>query len=208
MEWSKKERWENVEMAHRNSGYPSRVLPLSFKLNVSLGEWGMPAQARNRPSACEPATFIPSSSCFSRFAPWPAHVTPENRRLFWAIGGIHCLKLAAMGTHRQSNGLRTFLEHWGLLLPAVVALIASQVLAFFAQLTGRPWIWCYSIAVFAGVVAVGLLFYAKLPLYRQRQFFTFGSAALPESRRSFYRWGYRCLIFAVALLLCLLLSRP
>jgi len=44
--------------------------------------------------------------------------------------------------------------------------------------------------------------------YRQRRFFTFGNRALPESRGAFYRWGYRCVTFAVALLLCLLLSRP
>ena len=60
--------------------------------------------------------------------------------------------------------------------------------------------------VVAGV-GVTLIFYSKLPLYRQRRFFTFGSGALPESRRAFYRWGYRCVGFAVVLLLCLLLSR-
>ena len=27
MDWSKKERWENDELAHNKSGYPSRVLP-------------------------------------------------------------------------------------------------------------------------------------------------------------------------------------
>ena len=109
---------------------------------------------------------------------------------------------------RQSNGLRTFLEHWGILTTAVVVLIASQVLMFFTRLTGAPWIWCYGIGLAAATVGVALVFYAKLPLYRQRRFFTFGSRALPESRRPFYRWGYRCIAFAVALLLCLLLSRP
>lgn len=109
---------------------------------------------------------------------------------------------------RQGNGFQTFLEHWGLLLPAVVALLASQVLAFFARLTGTPWIWCYGIGLAVSAVGVALIFYAKLPLYRQRRFFTFGSRALPERRRPYYRWGYRCAAFAVALLLCLLLSRP
>jgi hypothetical protein len=113
-----------------------------------------------------------------------------------------------MDTHRQSNGLQTFLEHYWFLVIAISALVASQLLSFFTRLTGTPWIWCYGVGLFVATVGVALIFYSKLPLYRQRRFFTFGSAALPESRRSFYRWGYRCVIFAVALLLCLLLSRP
>jgi hypothetical protein len=113
-----------------------------------------------------------------------------------------------MEYQRQSNGLLTFLEHWWLLVVAVFAFLASQVLRFFANLTGAPWIWCYGIALLAAAVGIALIFYARLPLYRQRRFFTFGSAALPESRRPFYRWGYRCVFFAVALLLCLLLSSP
>jgi hypothetical protein len=113
-----------------------------------------------------------------------------------------------MDTHRQSNGLQTFLEHYWFLVLSVSALVATVVLSFFSRLTGTPWIWCYAVALFVAGIGVSLIFYSKLPLYRRRRFFTFGSGALPESRRAFYRWGYRCAIFAVALLLCLLLSRP
>ena len=113
-----------------------------------------------------------------------------------------------MDTHRQSNGLLTFLEHYCFLGVGVSAVLASLVLSFFSRLAGTPWIWCYGVGLLVAVVGVALLFYSKLSLYRQRRFFTFGSAALPEDRRSFYRWGYRCVGFAVALLLCLLLSRP
>ncbi|MGA3266763.1 MAG: hypothetical protein ABSE16_08070 [Verrucomicrobiota bacterium] len=108
----------------------------------------------------------------------------------------------------DSNGLKTFLENWWFLYIAIVAFITSQVLDFFTRLSGTPWIWCYGIGLAVAAVGVALIFYAKLPLYRQRQFLTFGSRALPESRRSFYRWGYRCVLFAVALLSCLFLSRP
>jgi hypothetical protein len=111
-----------------------------------------------------------------------------------------------MDTQRQSNGWETFIEHWGFALTAVIALVGSQLVMFFTRLSGAPWIWCYFIAVFAGGVGVGLLFYAKLPLYRQRRFFTFGARALPEQRRPFYRWGYRCAVFSIVLLACLLLS--
>jgi hypothetical protein len=113
-----------------------------------------------------------------------------------------------MDTHRQTNGLQTFLEHYWFLVIALAALVASQILSFFTRLAGTPWVWGYGVGLFVATVGVALLFYSKLPCYRQRRFFTFGSAALPESRRSFYRWGYGCVIFAVALLLCLLLSRP
>ncbi len=113
-----------------------------------------------------------------------------------------------MDSQRNSNGLLTFLEHWWLLSVAIVAFATSQGLSFFTRLSGTPWIWCYGISMVAAVVGVALIFYAKLPLYEQRRFFTFGCRALPEGRRSFYRWGYRCVLFAVALLLCLFLSRP
>jgi hypothetical protein len=90
----------------------------------------------------------------------------------------------------------------------VVAILTTQVLEFFTRLSGVPWIWCYDIGLAVSAVGASLIFYAKLPLYRQRRFLTFGSRALPKSRRSFYRWGYRCVLFAAALLLCLFLSRP
>jgi len=111
--------------------------------------------------------------------------------------------------HRsQSNGWRTFVEHWWFLLLAGAGILTLQVLEFFTRLSGTPWIWCYGIGLVVAAIGISLIFYAKLPLYRQRRFLTFGSKALPESRRSFYRWGYRCVLFAVALLLGLFLSRP
>lgn len=113
-----------------------------------------------------------------------------------------------MNYQRQNNGLVTFLEHWWFLLVAVIAVLAAQLLTFFTRLTGARWIWCYAIGLVVAAIGVSLILYAKIPLYRQRRFFTFGSGALPESSRLFYRWGYRCVIFAVALLLCLLLFKP
>lgn len=112
-----------------------------------------------------------------------------------------------MDTHGQSNGLQTFVEHYWFLVIGVSAVVGSQFLSLFSRLTGTPWIWCYAVGLFVAVVGVTLVFYSKLPLYRQRRFFTFGSGALPESRRAFYRWGYRCALFGIALLLCLLLSK-
>ena len=61
----------------------------------------------------------------------------------------------------------------------------------------------YSALAF-GLVGTVLLFLARLPLYRQRRFFTFGPGALDKSHRKLYRWAYRFLGVSV-LLLCLLL---
>jgi len=112
-----------------------------------------------------------------------------------------------MDYQRKSNGLVTFLEHWWFLILPALAFVVWQLLSYFTRLTGAPWIWHYAISLAVAGVGVSLIFYAKVPLYRQRQFFRFGSGALPESRRSYYRWGYRCVIFAIVLLLCLLLSK-
>ena len=113
-----------------------------------------------------------------------------------------------MEYHRNSNGLWTFLEHWWFLVGGVIAVLTTQLLTFFTRLTGTRWIWCYAVTLAVATFGVALIFYAKIPLYQQRRFFTFVSGALPEGRRSFYRWGYRFVFFAIALLLCLLLSKP
>jgi hypothetical protein len=113
-----------------------------------------------------------------------------------------------MENNSRSNGWQTFWEHWSFMLMAVVAVLTGQVLEFFSRLTGTPWIWCYGVGLAIAAVGVSLILYAKLPLYRQRRFLTFGSRVLPENRRPLYRWGYRCVLVAMALLLCLFLSRP
>jgi hypothetical protein len=90
--------------------------------------------------------------------------------------------------HRnQSNGLQTFLEHWGLVLTAVIAVLASQVLMFFRRLSGTPWIWFFVASFALMVLGGGLVVYAKLPVYRNGRFFTFGLKSVPEHLLRFYR---------------------
>src|ERR1035437_6958326 len=96
---------------------------------------------------------------------------------------------------------------WGLLTIAAVGIVTTWVLNFFTRLTGMPWICCYFIGTGVAALGASLIFYAKLPLYRQRRFFTFGPKALPKQRRPFYRWGYTCAFLGALLLACLLLSR-
>jgi hypothetical protein len=76
-----------------------------------------------------------------------------------------------MDTRPESGGWQTFLEHWWFLPVTVVGLTSSQFLSFFMRLTGKPWIWCYAIGLFVAAAGAALIYYAKIPLYRQRRFF-------------------------------------
>ena len=113
-----------------------------------------------------------------------------------------------MDRQTRSNGLETFLEHWGLLITAGIAVITGKVLTFFMGLSGTPWIWCF-VAAFAlmslGAVLIG---YAKLPVYRSGRFFTFGPRSVPRQRLGCYLWGWRVFLFGFVLGVSLLFSRP
>jgi hypothetical protein len=113
-----------------------------------------------------------------------------------------------MDTHRPSNGLQTFLEHWGGVLTAVVSIFASKALMYFTRLTGAPWIWFFVASFALLIVGGGLIIYAKFPVYRSGRFFTFGVKSVPEHLRAVYRWGWRVFLLGVVLALCLLLSKP
>ena len=111
--------------------------------------------------------------------------------------------------HRgHSNGLQTFLEHYGFLLTAILAVLCSQVLMFFFNLKGEPWIYFFVASMVLLTCGAALIVYAKMPLYRSRRFFTFGIKSVPKDLISYYRWGWRVFSFGVVLSLCLLLSRP
>ncbi len=85
---------------------------------------------------------------------------------------------------------------------AIMAILFSSLLS----LHGTAWMWAAGVFFGIAVFGAALLFIAKLPLYRQKRFFTFGIEALPESSRGFYRWGCRCSIVGCALMLLLWLS--
>jgi hypothetical protein len=112
-----------------------------------------------------------------------------------------------METQKDSNGLWTFFEHWNIAIIAIGAALGSQVLMFFTNLYGTPWI-CFFVAAFTlMILGGGLIGCAKFPVYRRGQFFTFGAKSVPERFRGLYRWGWRVFLFGVLLALCLLLSR-
>ncbi len=112
-----------------------------------------------------------------------------------------------MESETKNNGRSTFLEHWGFLLVAVLAVCNSQALIFFRNLNGTPWN-CLSIASMVLLISgAALILYAKIPVYRSGRFFTFGVKSVPANRAKIYRRGWRIFLVRVVLSLCLLLSK-
>ncbi len=113
-----------------------------------------------------------------------------------------------MDYQRNSKGWLTLLEHYWIYGLLFVVVLVSVVMRGFTRLTAGAWtcLFYFTLALAAGGAV--LLFYSKIPFYRQRRFFTFSAGALPESRRVFYRWGCRCILVGILLLLTLILLRP
>src|SRR5437016_805437 len=72
------------------------------------------------------------------------------------------------------------------LLPTIIAVLVGMVLPLFQSLK-RVDAWrLFSIGVAAGVAGIVLLFWARLPLYRQQQYFRFGPRLLDAAHRRMY----------------------
>ena len=84
----------------------------------------------------------------------------------------------------------------------VVALLTSWLLS----LRGWQWIAAYCCALLIALIGAVCLFRAKLPLYRQHRFFTFGSRHLPAASIPLYRLGCRLSIIGILLAVLLLLT--
>lgn len=88
------------------------------------------------------------------------------------------------------------------LAPVLVFLLAGGLVP--AMVNARQGdLTLFRVAAAFAVIGVALLFFAKLPLYRQGKYLTFGSKALPRGRRKVYRIAY--LFIGAGLLLMLLL---
>jgi hypothetical protein len=61
------------------------------------------------------------------------------------------------------------------------------------------------IGVALGAIGTALLFFARLPLRRQRNFVTFGPRELDDRHRRLYWWAYRCIGVSILLLVVLLM---
>lgn len=83
-------------------------------------------------------------------------------------------------------------------------LIALLIPALCGAREGDPSLLYASIAF--AVTGIVLLFFARLPLYEQHKFFTFGSKALPPLHRKLYRAAYVFICIAVVLMLLLIVA--
>ena len=77
-----------------------------------------------------------------------------------------------------------------LLLPAITFLHVADVTRLF------------SLGLRAGISGIALLFFARLPLYRQRRFWTFGPRELDRFHRRLYWLAY---LFVIASILFLVI---
>jgi hypothetical protein len=64
----------------------------------------------------------------------------------------------------------------------------------------------FNLAVFLGAIGAVLLLIARIPLYRQRRFFTLGPRALTGIYRKLYFAAYVFIVPSIVLLVLLLLS--
>ena len=67
------------------------------------------------------------------------------------------------------------------------------------------WGW-FGLTSLSGIVAVGLLAYARFPLYRQGKFLSVGSKELPPERLPAYRWAWRLAVLTVCVQVFLLMK--
>jgi len=110
-----------------------------------------------------------------------------------------------MITEKHNNSLQNFPAD--LLVASGLPIVGITFLASWAfSVHGKAWIWAAASSF--GVAALGtvLLLVAKLPLYRQRRFWTFGIHALPPASHRYYRWGCFCSIVGISAMLFLWLS--
>ena len=92
----------------------------------------------------------------------------------------------------------------GCLPLALFALYPILVAAIFPSLQGPGlWVW-FALSLLCGAIAVGLLAYARYPLYRQGKFLSVGPKELPPDRLPAYRWAWRLIVLTVCLQVFLL----
>jgi hypothetical protein len=82
----------------------------------------------------------------------------------------------------------------------IIAILAGVLLPVLSYLKTTDAIILFYTALGTGVMGSMLLFLARLPLYRQRRFWTFGPSALPTFYRKLYWLAYVAIVTALLLL--------
>ena len=81
------------------------------------------------------------------------------------------------------------------LLAILATLLASSV---YNTSRGDPTL--FIVAVGMGLIGIGLLFAARLPLYRQRKFFSIGPRELDARHRKLYTAAYLLIVPSIVML--------
>jgi hypothetical protein len=92
-------------------------------------------------------------------------------------------------------------EVWLVLVIPTVAILSAMLLPLLARFKSGEVTGIFYAAIIGSVIGVVLLFFARLPLYRQRRFLTFGSSQLDSAHRRLYRVAYVFLGISILLLL-------
>jgi len=91
------------------------------------------------------------------------------------------------------------------LLPiAVIGLLAGLILPDIRSIGLIAW---FCIAMLTGLLGIGLLVYARMPLYRQGKFLSIGPKELPANRLPAYKWAWRLIGGAIVVQLAMLLIK-
>ncbi len=88
----------------------------------------------------------------------------------------------------------------------LIGILAAMVLPLLNKYRQSDGWTAFYFALGAGIIGVLFLFFARLPLYRQKKFFTFGPRLLDPAHRRLYRFAYCFLGLSVFLLLSLLVK--
>jgi hypothetical protein len=84
---------------------------------------------------------------------------------------------------------------------AAIAVLAAMILLSITSFRGMDITRLFWAGLAAGISGVILLFLARLPLYRQRRFWTFGSRGLDRFHRRLYWLAYLVELTSIGLLL-------
>jgi len=82
----------------------------------------------------------------------------------------------------------------------VIAYLVGSFFSLIDRLNGVNAVALFWTGLGLGSLGVALLFFARLPLYRQRQFLTFGPKALPAFHRKLYWSAYLSILAGMLLL--------
>jgi hypothetical protein len=111
--------------------------------------------------------------------------------------------------------MKKSLKDWTPLPPDMVALIFSPLIIIAMALLTTSLLWpvlrggvlsLFLAAVAAGVLGVGLLFFARLPLYRRGMFFSFGPRLLDARHRKLYWRAYGLVAVSIFVMVALIVA--